>query len=57
MAIYHILNGNFLAEKLAQTRMNTNFIVCRECLIEGELAADNLREFYAISSRFILGTF
>ena len=57
MEIHHILNGDSLAEKLRQTEINRNFIVCRECLIEGELAADNLQDFYAIRAQFICQTY
>jgi len=45
MSTYHILNGDCLAEQLKQTKVNHDFIVCRECLIEGPLNAEKSDEF------------
>lgn len=53
MSTYHILNGDCLAEQLKQTQINHDFIICRECLIEGPLNAKNSDEFWEIRSRFI----
>ena len=44
MTTYHILNGDCLAEQLRQTKINQNFIVCRECFIDGNLYADNITD-------------
>jgi len=53
MTPYHVLNGDCLAERLRQTSINQDFIVCRECLIVGELSADNLSEFWVKRAQFI----
>lgn len=57
MKTYHILNGDCLAEQLKQTKINQNFIVCRECLIDGDLIADNISDFWTIRAKFIADTY
>ena len=57
MSTYHILNGDCLAEQLKQTKVNHDFIVCRECLIEGPLNAEKSDEFRKMRSRFISATY
>lgn len=57
MTIYHILNGDCLAEQLRPTKINQDFIVCRECLIEGEVYADNMANFWTIRAKFIANTY
>lgn len=57
MITYHILNGDSLAEKLGQTVLSQNFIICRECLVEGELAAHDLHDFYDVRAKFIQETY
>lgn len=57
MSTYHILNGDCLAEQLKQTKINPDFIVCRECLIEGPLIAENTDEFWEVRSGFIADTY
>lgn len=57
MKTYHILNGDCLAEQLKQTKINQNFIVCRECLIDGDLYADNISDFWTIRAKFISETY
>lgn len=53
MKTYHILNGDCLAQQLKKTIINQNFIVCRECLIDGDLKADNLNDFWKLRAQFI----
>ena len=53
MTTFHVLNGDCLAEQLRQTRINQDFIVCRECLIDGDVSAKNLAEFWTIRAKFI----
>lgn len=53
MKTYHILNGDCLAEQLKQTTIQNEYIICRECLIEGEVNAPNLADFWKIRARFI----
>jgi len=57
MATYHILNGDCLEDQLRQTKVNQNFIVCRECLIEGDLDAASLEDFWKIRANFITVTY
>lgn len=57
MAIYHVLNGDCLAEQLRQTAVNQDFIICRECLIEGNVKADNLDDFWKIRADFIIESY
>lgn len=57
MTTYHILNGDCLADQLRQTKINQDFIVCRECLIEGDVYADNITNFWAIRAKFFAGAY
>ncbi len=57
MATYHLLNGDCLAEQMLQTEINENLIVCRECLIEGNLQAANLTDFWSVRADFIGQTY
>jgi len=49
----HILNGDCLAEQLSQSNLNKDFIICRECLVEGDVLAENLEDFWRKRSEFI----
>ena len=54
MRPFHILNGDVLADKLLHTNLSKDeFMVCRECMIEGNLSGTNLNEFYANRARFL----
>jgi Domain of unknown function (DUF1835) len=53
MTSFHVLNGDCLAEQLKETKINQDFIVCRECLIEGDVFANNLADFWIIRAKFI----
>lgn len=53
MKTYHILNGDCLVDKLRQTKINQDFIICRECLIDGDLSADNISDFWITRANFI----
>lgn len=57
MKTFHILNGDCLAEQLKATKINQNFIICRECLIDGNVSANDLSEFWEVRGEFISGTF
>lgn len=56
MATYHILNGDCLAEQLTQTSISQNLIVFRECLIDGNVYATDMVEFWDIRARYIADT-
>ena len=53
IATFHILNGDCLAEQLRNTKINQDFIICRECLIDGKVVANSLAAFWAIRAKFI----
>ena len=57
MTTYHVINGDCLAEQLKQTKINDNFIVCRECLIEGNVQASSIAEFWKNRAEFITGMY
>jgi hypothetical protein len=48
--IYHILNGDALAKKFD---LDGEIIICREILIEGDLQAENLEDFWRFRAEFI----
>lgn len=51
------MNGDCLAEQLAQTNINHDFIVCRECLIDGDVNAGGLADFWSIRAKYIAENF
>jgi hypothetical protein len=57
MSTYHILNGDCLTDQLRQTKINQDFIVCRECLIDGNLYANTIADFWTIRAKFIANTY
>ncbi|NBA86817.1 DUF1835 domain-containing protein [Emticicia sp. CRIBPO] len=52
--IYHILNGDALAY---QFPLEGEVIVCRECLIDGDLSGADLPAFFKSRAAYISGTF
>ena len=52
--IYHVLPGDSLAAEFKKTNINGEIIVCRECLIVGDVDAETLPEFWDQRARFIL---
>ncbi len=57
MTIYHILNGDCLANQLLQTEYKNNLIVFRECLIEGDTNAESLSEFWEIRTKYMCDSY
>lgn len=57
MKRFHILNGDCLFEQLKNTSIEGDFIVCRECLIDGDVKAQNLNDFWGIRANHISKTF
>lgn len=53
MKIIHILPGDSLVETFKNTNIEGEIVVCRECLIEGEIQSENLYEFWKIREKFI----
>jgi Domain of unknown function (DUF1835) len=57
MPNYHILNGDCLAEQLSHTLIKGDFIVCRECLMDGPVDASISNEFWNMRSEYIAETY
>jgi hypothetical protein len=49
----HVLAGDALAEDFKNCAIDGEIAVCRECLIEGEVKADSLEEFWQVRAEFI----
>jgi len=50
---FHILNGDALKEQFP-TKLSGECIVARECLVDGEVGADSLKELYDIRAEFLM---
>ncbi|ROH96054.1 hypothetical protein EGI05_16215 [Chryseobacterium daecheongense] len=48
--IFHILNGDCLAEQLKETSIKGGVIICREALISGDIKANSLEDLEIKSS-------
>lgn len=57
MIPYHVLNGDCLAVQLKKTALNQDFIICREALIDGNVQANTLDEFWGIRANFIVNLY
>lgn len=49
----HVLPGDALAEDFRKNGIDGTVIVCRECLVEGEVRAENLEDFWHLRAGFI----
>lgn len=52
--IYHVLPGDSLVPEFKKTAIDGDVIVCRECLIVGDVDAETLPEFWEQRARFVL---
>ena len=50
---HHILNGDALKEQFPTDKIDGHLIVCRECLIDGNIQGDSLMEFWDNRAEFI----
>ncbi len=50
---FHVLPGDSLVETFSECKIEGEIIVCRECLIEGDVGGKTLAEFWQIRSEFI----
>lgn len=50
---YQVLPGDALAEDFKETTVDGEVIVCRECLVEGDLQGANLEDFWNSRAKFI----
>jgi hypothetical protein len=57
MPTYHILNGDCLAEQLKQSSIKNEYIICRECLIDGQVNAENIDVFWNVRAKFIANSY
>jgi hypothetical protein len=55
--IYHVLPGDAQVEAFKQSGIAGEILVCRECLIEGDLNGDGLDEFFINRAAFINNAF
>lgn len=53
---FHILNGDSLHYTFAQTQLDGQCIICRECLIDGPVQAKDLDTFWAIRASYLAQT-
>ncbi len=51
--IYHVLPGDSLVDTFEKTNIEGEVIVCRECLIEGDLTAETLEGFWQIRESYL----
>ncbi|MBA2735872.1 MAG: DUF1835 domain-containing protein [Pyrinomonadaceae bacterium] len=49
----HVLAGDALAENFSKADIEGAVAVCRECLIEGDVKAENTNDFWKIRANFI----
>lgn len=49
----HILAGDSLADNFKDANIEGEIVVCRECLVEGAVKAENIDEFWKVRAGFI----
>ncbi|MEZ4825431.1 MAG: DUF1835 domain-containing protein [Bacteroidia bacterium] len=54
---YHILNGDALTPQIRSTTLSGEFIVCRECMVEGDLTGANTEELLQSRAAYIAATY
>lgn len=54
---HHILNGDALKTQLPLDKIDGHLIICRECLIDGNIKGDSLMEFWDNRTQFIEQTY
>ncbi len=55
--IYHVLPGDSLVGEFKKTNIRGEVIVCRECLVVGDVDADSLPDLWDHRARFILSEY
>jgi len=53
----HVLAGDALAENFNKADVDGEVVVCRECLIEGDVKAGSLNDFWEIRADFIASVY
>lgn len=55
--IYHVLPGDSLVEDFKKTEIAGQTVICRECLVVGDVDAATLPEFWDQRARFVLSEY
>jgi hypothetical protein len=55
--ILHVLPGDSLVETFKASKIEGDIAVCRECLVEGDVAGETLPEFWDNRARFLVGQY
>jgi len=55
--ILHVMPGDSLTDRFKQTEIEGEIAVCRECLIEGDVKAPTLDEFWTVRASFLDKTY
>ena len=50
---YHVLPGDSLVKSFEETNVEGKLIVCRECLIDGDVKATSLEEFWQVREKYL----
>ena len=53
----HVLPGDALTESFRKTNIDGEIVVCRECLVEGDVKAENPEDFWQARAAFIEKTY
>lgn len=53
----HVLPGDALTENFADANIEGEIVVCRECLVDGDVKADDLADFWNVRAAFIASSF
>ena len=49
----HVLIGDSLVENFKNTNIEGEVVVCRECLVDGDLKSDNLEDFWNVRESYL----
>ncbi len=53
----HVLPGDALAYDFKKTEIDGQLVICRECLVAGDVKAENLEDFWQVRADFIADSF
>ncbi|MBL0743177.1 hypothetical protein [Chryseolinea lacunae] len=51
--VYHVLNGDALAQRFSATGLAGEVVIARECMVDGNLEGDTVEEFLENRARFV----
>jgi hypothetical protein len=52
--IYHVLPGDSVAAEFSKSDLGGEVIVCRECLVDGDVSGETLDEFWDARANFLM---